>query len=73
MSSREYQRAYRAKHRERLREQNKAYRLDHCHKSGAVRGLLCLNCNTMIGHAHDDPAKLESGARYLRERGDKCS
>jgi hypothetical protein len=39
--------------------------VDHCHASGAIRGLLCLNCNTMIGHAHDDPARLRAAARYL--------
>ena len=41
--------------------------IDHCHTSGVVRGLLCLNCNTMIGHAHDSASRLEAGAKYLRK------
>lgn len=41
--------------------------VDHCHTTMKVRGLLCLNCNTMIGHAHDNASRLEAGARYLRK------
>ena len=40
--------------------------VDHDHESGAIRAVLCNNCNTMIGHAGDDPERLEAGAQYLR-------
>ena len=40
--------------------------VDHCHTSGAVRGLLCDNCNIMIANAKDDPARLALGMEYLR-------
>lgn len=39
--------------------------VDHCHKTGRVRGLLCSNCNTAIGLASDDPARLRALADYL--------
>lgn len=31
-----------------------------------IRGLLCLDCNLMIGQGRDDPETLEAGAAYLR-------
>lgn len=41
--------------------------VDHCHGSGRVRGLLCGNCNTMIGLAGEDPAVLAAAIAYLQE------
>jgi hypothetical protein len=41
--------------------------LDHCHETGAIRGILCLSCNQALGHFRDDPALLEAAARYLRQ------
>ena len=41
--------------------------LDHCHVTNKVRGWLCLHCNVIIGHAHDDPDLLEKLAAYLRK------
>ena len=43
--------------------------VDHCHGSGKVRGLLCMNCNMGIGKFRDDPELLTSAARYLLSRG----
>jgi hypothetical protein len=40
--------------------------VDHCHQSGVIRALLCSPCNRVIGHAQDDPERLEAAARYLR-------
>lgn len=34
-----------------------------------VRGLLCFNCNVLLGNAKDDISVLESAIRYLKERG----
>ncbi len=41
--------------------------VDHDHVTGAVRGLLCSNCNPMIGYGKDDPARLRAGAEYLED------
>lgn len=41
--------------------------VDHCHQSGAVRGLLCVRCNTSIGKFDDDPVLLRSALTYLSE------
>lgn len=40
--------------------------LDHCHKTGRIRGALCSRCNSMLGFAHDDPELLERATNYLR-------
>ena len=40
--------------------------LDHCHDTGAVRGLLCQRCNRAIGLFGDAPETLDSAAKYLR-------
>jgi hypothetical protein len=39
---------------------------DHCHSSGKVRGILCHNCNVMLGAAKDEIPNLLSAVRYLQ-------
>lgn len=39
--------------------------VDHCHTSGEVRGLLCNDCNWMLGLAKDNPANLAAAIGYL--------
>ena len=47
---------------------NKIDRLvvDHDHNDGKVRGLLCHNCNIMLGHAKDNPNILNNAIEYLK-------
>jgi hypothetical protein len=48
--------------------QGKRLAVDHCHKTGKVRGLLCHECNRTISTAQDDPAILRSLALYLEAK-----
>lgn len=42
-----------------------ALSVDHDHASGKIRGLLCGNCNFILGHAKDNPSLLRKAAEYL--------
>ncbi len=41
-------------------------RIDHCHASERVRGVLCDSCNKGLGFFKDDPARLRAAIRYLK-------
>lgn len=41
--------------------------VDHDHKTDKVRGLLCHNCNLMIGYAKDNISILTSAIQYLSQ------
>lgn len=43
----------------------KSLGIDHCHKTGAIRGLLCHDCNLVLGHVRDSPTLLRRLAAYL--------
>lgn len=42
--------------------------IDHCHKTGDVRGILCHHCNTAIGLFGDDTEKLMAAIKYLEKK-----
>lgn len=41
--------------------------IDHDHKTGRVRGLLCNSCNLALGYAHDDLKILTGLVKYLTD------
>jgi transketolase len=51
----------------------KALAVDHCHRSGVVRGLLCADCNTGIGKLKENKNILLSAIRYLDKHSEQSS
>lgn len=41
--------------------------IDHCHKTGRIRKLLCHPCNTLIGMSYESILILENAIKYLQE------
>jgi hypothetical protein len=42
--------------------------VDHSHKTGQVRGILCNSCNVALGHLRDDIEVIESLLVYAKAR-----
>jgi hypothetical protein len=41
--------------------------IDHCHKTKQIRGLLCHQCNSGLGHFKDNTEFLLKAVEYLRK------
>ena len=39
--------------------------VDHCHKTGQIRGLLCHHCNMGIGNFKENQTNLDNAKKYL--------
>lgn len=46
-------------------------RIDHDHKTGKIRGLLCDRCNLLLGKAKDNIFILINAIKYLQEHKEK--
>lgn len=46
-------------------QRDRTTHVDHCHVTGAIRGLLCHGCNTGMGLLGDDIERLQLAVEYL--------
>ena len=51
--------------RARVKPFGRSRAVDHCHKTGRVRGMLCKNCNLALGLVLDNPKVLTGLIAYL--------
>jgi len=40
--------------------------IDHCHKTGKIRKILCKSCNVLIGHSKENINVLKNAIQYLK-------
>ncbi len=52
-----------------LDDDHKLY-VDHCHKTGKVRGLLCHHCNVALGLLMESPSKIKGLMYYAEKHSD---
>lgn len=67
LSEQEYKCYICHKHEDKL---DRSLAVDHCHKTGKVRGLLCGNCNRFLGQIDDDINIAERLVEYLQKHQD---
>lgn len=51
-------------------EKHRNLYVDHCHKTGKVRGLLCNRCNLGLGNFDDNISNLEEATKYLGDNNE---
>lgn len=56
----------------RRRPTKPALHLDHCHKTGHIRGLLCAHCNRGLGLFEDNLGLLLSAIDYLKRAAEEA-
>lgn len=51
----------------RIGRKNKYFNVDHDHRTGKIRGLLCDSCNLLLGKAKDSIKVLTNAINYLEK------
>lgn len=51
-------------------QSGKNWHIDHCHKNGKIRGILCQKCNQAIGMVYENIEILENMIQYLEENSE---
>lgn len=51
----------------------RGWHVDHDHKTGLVRGILCLKCNSLLGMSNDNVEILYLAIQYLNEHSGQTS
>ena len=52
-----------------IKNNRTAFDVDHNHKTGKIRGLLCTRCNRLVGLANDKIQTAKNLVKYLRKEG----
>lgn len=47
--------------------------VDHCHKTGKIRGILCTRCNLALGFIKEDIEALQKAINYLKDSNEQDS
>ena len=47
------------------RKHQREFHVDHDHKTGEVRAILCGNCNAALGYLEEDPDRMRRMADYV--------
>ena len=50
---------------------HKHINIDHDHKTGKIRGVLCASCNRMIGFGFDNPFIFVSAIKYVKKHKER--
>jgi len=53
----------------RGRATSQSLAVDHCHETGKIRELLCMDCNQTLGKFNDDPSWFIAASEYLIKHG----